>query len=229
MQKTLRYLFSVFVVSLISSGIYSQTYRIKGLRLGTDISRFSLYYFDPARKAYEFSADFEIRRDLYLTGEYGMQTVSFDKNIYKYNSEGNYFRIGIDHNFLKSERPEEYEMTFIGIRYGYSRMKHSADSIIIPENYWGGITDLNIPESVYNAHWVEFVAGIRAELFQNFFLGWSLRARILLAHTKNQYMEPYNIPGYGNGSKKGNFGFNFSVYYRIPLYKKDVNYKPIKK
>jgi hypothetical protein len=229
MKKTSRYFFSVFIVSLVSCGIYSQTYRIKGLRLGADVSRYSLLYFDPSRKAYEFSADFEIKKDLYLTAEYGNQTVNLEKKIYSYSSEGNYFRIGLDHNFLKSDKPDEYEMAFIGIRYGISKMNHSAKNIISPENYWGKITDSNIPKSNYTAHWMEIVTGIRAELFRNFFIGWSLRTRFRLAHTKDQYMDPYNIPGFGKGSKKANVGFNFSVYYRIPFYKKEVNYKIIKK
>jgi len=229
MKKTSKYLFSVLVISLINFTLYSQTYRIKGLRLGVDISRFSLYYFDPARVAYEFSADYEVKRDLYLTCEYGKQTVNLGKDIYKYHSDGNYIRIGVDRNFIKSEKPDEYEMAFIGIRYGYAKLNHLAGNIVTPEQYWGKTSGYFIPASNYTAHWAEITAGIRAELFNNFFIGWSLRARLLLAHTKDQNMDPYNIPGYGSGSKKAVIGFNFSVYYRIPFYKKEVNYNPVKK
>jgi hypothetical protein len=230
MARILKYFFSVFVISLISCGMYSQTYRTKGLRLGMDISRFSLYYFDPGRVAYEFSGDYEIKRDLYLTGEYGMQTVNLAKPTYNYYSKGDYYRIGFDRNFLKYDNPDDYDMAYLGLCYGISNLKHSADSIKIPENYWGIVPDLyNFQESNYSAQWIELVAGLRTELFRNFFIGWSIRARFLVTHTKDQHMDPYNIPGYGSGQKKSTMGFNFSIYYRIPFYKKEVNYKPIKK
>jgi hypothetical protein len=229
MKKMSKYFFSILIFCLVSCGIFSQTYRTKGLRLGMDISRFSLYYFDPSRVEYEFSGDFEIRRDLYLTGEYGFQTVDLKKGNFNYLSDGDYFRIGVDRNFLKSENPYDYEMALLGIRYGFSKFNHSASDIITPENYWGKVTDYSVPESLYTAHWIEIVAGIRTELFRNFFMGWSIRSRILIAHTRDPNMDPYNIPGYGNGSKKGTVGFNFSVYYMIPVYKKEVNYKTTKK
>jgi hypothetical protein len=229
MKKTSKYFFSALLLCLVSCSLYSQSYRVKGLRLGVDVSRFSLYYVDPDREAYEFSADFEVKKDIYLTAEYGMQTVKLEKDFFNYYSEGNYFRVGADRNFLKSDNPENYEMAFLGIRYGFSNLNHSATNIIIPGNYWGNTGEINITENSYTTHWMEIAGGIRAELFRNVFIGWSVRARIRLAHTKDQYMDPYNIPGYGNGSKKGNVGFNFSLYYKIPIYKKTVAYKaPIK-
>jgi hypothetical protein len=230
MKKISKYIFSFLFVFQIGCGVFAQQYRTKGLRLGVDVSRFSLYYFDPGRVAYEFSADYEILRDLYLTGEYGMQTVKLEDAKYNYYSDGDYFRIGFDRNFLKSGNPDEYEMAFIGLRYGYSKFNHSANSIQLPQNYWGLPTEIyNISESPYNAQWLELATGIRAELLKNFFIGWSVRARFLLAHTNNQQMAPYNIPGFGNTDKKTAFGFNFSVYYLIPIYKKEVHYKPLKK
>ena len=60
MKKILRYFFSTGLLILFTINISAQTQRIKGLRLGVDLSRFSLYYLQPEREGYEFSADFEI-------------------------------------------------------------------------------------------------------------------------------------------------------------------------
>jgi hypothetical protein len=224
MQRMPKYIFSIGVLLLITINSSAQTKRIKGLRLGIDVSRFSLYYFQPERKGYEFSGDFEIKRDLYLTGEYGIESVTLEKPNYNYMSDGYYYRFGFDKNFLKSETPDDYEMVFLGFRYGYANQKHSADNIIINNPYWSDISNATILEKECSTHWIELVAGVRAELIRNVALGWSVRGRLRLSHKGYDSLTPYNVPGYGNGSKKSNLGFNFSLYFRIPIYKQTVDY-----
>jgi hypothetical protein len=225
MKRMLKYFFSIGILLLITYDLCSQSQRIKGLRLGVDLSRFSLYYFAPEREAYEFSGDFEVARDLYVVGEYGSEKISLEKPTFNYKSDGNYFRLGVDWNFLESENPNDYEMVYGGIRFGYASLYHSADNIIISDPYWGSVASASTSEINYNAQWVEILTGIRAELFRNFFIGWSVRGRIRLTHSSDDILKPYIIPGYGNGIKKATIGFNFSIFYRIPLYKKTVNYK----
>jgi hypothetical protein len=118
-------------------------------------------------------------------------------------------------------------MVFAGLRYGYATQKHIMNAINIQDPYWGGLNRTHYSEKQCNTHWVEVVAGIKAELFTNFFIGWSIHSRIRLAHNSYDMITPYNVPGYGNGSKKSNLGFNFSIFYRIPIYKQTVDYKKI--
>jgi hypothetical protein len=225
MKKILRSFFSIATLILITSGLMAQSERIKGLRLGVDLSRFALYYLAPEREGYEVSGDFEIKKDIYIAGEYGKENVTLEKESFDYKSDGYYFRAGVDRNFLNYDSIARYEMAYAGLRYGFSSQTHSANNIIVKSPYWGDLTNAGIPEIQCNTHWVEVVAGIRAELFKGFFIGWSVRGRVRLAHSGYGSMEPYNVPGYGNGSKKSNLGFNFSIYYRIPLFKQTVNYK----
>jgi hypothetical protein len=238
MKKTLKYFFSTCLLCFLINSSYSQDERIKGLRLGVDLSRFSLYFLEPERQCFEVSADFEALRNLYPTVEYGQQKVSLNKTIdnyypdgtyffksgYYYKSDGSYYRIGADYSFLKVNAQNQYDMLFAGLRYGFANMSHYAEDITIGSGYWGSYSDGSVPENKIKAQWIEIAIGLRAELFKNFFMGWSFRGRILIDKTKDEYMDPYSIPGFGDGSKNSGFGFNFSIYYKIPMFK--VKNKP---
>jgi hypothetical protein len=178
-----------------------------------------LYYFQPERTGYEFSVDYELKLNYYPAFEFGLQNIKLDEPTYYYESSGFYFRLGLDYNFQKNLAFDQYEMVFFGFRYGFSRQEHSADNIIIENDYWGDYYAESVPKSPFAAHWIELSGGIRAELFRNIFIGWSIRGRLLLVQTKDAAMEPYYIPGFGKGGKRVSLGFNYSIYYRIPLLK----------
>jgi len=198
---------------------FSQDQRTYGLRLGFDISRIPLYLMDPAVYGLEFSADFEAAENLYPAIEFGFNKFSIERENYDYASQGNYFRLGADYNILKLDAKDQYEMAFIGIRYAYSSLTHSADNIHIPESYWGDYTGM-VPKEPINAHWIEFTLGLRAEIFKNIFMGWSFRGRLMLYKNKENIIDICNIPGYGKGKNNSSIGFNYSVYYKIPMLRK---------
>jgi len=221
MRKISGYFFSLLMLLLYSAAGFSQTdtNRTVSLRIGFDVSRLSLYYFQPERKALEFSGDMELYKNVYPAIEIGWNNIALKKDsLYNYYSNGLYSRIGVDYNFLKPESINDNEMFIMGIRYGFSLFNNLANSIRIKDNYWGNFNG-DISRKSLSAHWVEFVAGFRTELFKNFYLGWTLRGRMLLAKTKDNETGPYWIPGFGKGSAKSAVGFNYSIFYSIPLYK----------
>jgi hypothetical protein len=220
MRIIYRYCFSGLLIIWFILPSAAQEGRIKGIRIGYDLSRSTLQYLQPERKAFEISGDFEIKQNYYLTAEYGQQIVDMKNPGYDYVSDGYYARMGLDYNFSKNKKDvNAYEMVFGGLRYGYANYSHQATNIIFQSNYWGTETLNSLPEFNMNAHWFEVVAGVRGELFKNFFIGWSFRGRVMIWQKKDSAMYTYNIPGYGKGNKKSQVGFNYSVYYRIPLYK----------
>jgi hypothetical protein len=223
MKKTLKYIFSYCVISLLIVSAHSQTTRIKGLRIGYDVSRLSLYYFEPERTSFEVSADIETSRNLYPTFEYGQEEFNKTGNLqnsnYNYKSKGYYYRLGLDYNFLKAKESNKYDMLFLGLRYGTSLMNQVANNISVLGGYWGDYTGGEVPKSTLKAYWIEAVLGLRTELFKNFFMGWSVRGRVILKKSNDPYMDPFFIPGFGKGNKWSGFGFNYSLYYRIPIWK----------
>jgi hypothetical protein len=222
MRKALNFIFDLLILISFLQPVHSQQTRIRGLRLGYDISRLALYYFEPERKEMNFSADFEIKTHIYSAFEYGMQDVKMNNDLYSYQSEGSYFTIGFDKNYLKNIELNQYEMLYGGIRYGYARYSHSASDITIVSDYWGNYTGATVPETKASAHWLELVGGIKGELFKNFFVGWSFRARYLLYQSKDNPLDPYHVPGFGSLKNRTSLGFTYSIYYRIPMYKATI-------
>jgi|WetSurMetagenome_2_1015567.scaffolds.fasta_scaffold248945_2 hypothetical protein len=198
---------------------YSQEERTYGLRIGLDVSRIPNWFLDPKMKSLECSFDIEALHNVYPTLELGLGSLDIRKENYQYYSDNTYFRVGADYNFLDPDPSDRYGMAFIGIRYAHSSLNYHAANIIIPDNYWGGLTTA-IDDRNISTHWIELTAGMKAEIFHNFFMGWSLRGRFMLSKTKDEIMDPYKIPGYGKGHSSSILGFNYSLYYKIPVLKK---------
>ncbi len=219
-KKILKYFFKTVLLLLFINPLMSQEGRIKGLRIGYDLSRILLPYIDTTRSAFEVSADFEVKPYYYATAEYGQQQVNFTNEWYNYSSDGYYFRLGLDYNFLgKKIAVNQYEMVFGGFRYGYASYSHSASNIYVPDNYWGDVTLPALEPVTLFAHWFEITGGIRGELFKNCFIGWSFRARLMIYQHNDEVMYPYFVPGFGQGDRKSAIGFNYYILYRIPFYK----------
>ena len=51
-------------------------------------------------------------------------------------------------------------------------------------------------------------------------MGWSVRYKILLNPDMDPQIAPLLVPGYGNGTRNREFGFTYSISYKIPLIKK---------
>lgn len=198
--------------------------RDRGLRIGVDVANLALLYFEPERRIYTFSADYEILQDIYPVLEFGLQTVDKQEETFSYSSGGGFARTGVDVNLLKYERTDVYEMLYAGFRYGFSSLSHQADDIGIAGAYFGETSGGSVARNQLNAHFISVVGGIRVELFRNFFMGWSVLANLKLAGTKDPNMRPYNIPGFGPGNRKTAVAINYTFSYRIPL----QTYKPVK-
>ena len=223
MKTISKYCISLLLLFFIVGTLAGQEGRIKGLRIGYDLSRLPVSYMpliDSTRTAFEVSADFEVKPKYYAVFEYGQQQVNFTNGWYGYSSEGYYWRAGFDYNFLgKKLLTNQYEMVFMGLRYAHASYNHSANNLYITDNYWGEVTIENYGPVNLSANWLEIAGGIRGELFKNCFIGWSFRARLMIAQKRDETLTPYFIPGFGAGDKKSRIGFNYYIYYRIPLYK----------
>ncbi|MBC9931101.1 DUF6048 family protein [Chitinophaga qingshengii] len=190
-----------------------------GLRIGLDLSRIvtSIYY--PYRKEGTAVADLRLKSNLYAAAEVGYTNTPFSNSQYTYKGSGAFITLGVDYNFLKKQYPSEKNMFFGGIRYGFSHLTYEVPSYTINSSYWGNNEDGSVPKTNVNAHWVELVLGLKAEVLKNFFLSWSLRQRVLINNVKSDAFTPLVIPGFGSGSKKAVFDMQYTVSYLFPLYK----------
>ena len=111
------------------------------------------------------------------------------------------------------------------MRYGISSFSHTVNSYKIydPTNYYGENTVIS--GTNYNgltANWIEIIGGVKAELFSNLYLGFSLRLNYLVSNKKPEGFDNLYIPGF-NRTYEGKFGagVNYTLSYFIPIYKKN--------
>ena len=205
----------------------AEVWRYEGPRIGIDLSRFIVPYLQTGkRNGWELQADVPYKGNWFPTFEFGQQWFDDKRDNFHYKNNGPYARLGVDMNIVKFESLKDHDLVFIGVRYGYSRFNQQTDSIVY-SNYWETSTT-STPLRTMNAHWAELVFGMKGELFSNFFLGWTLRAKFPLSVTNDPLIKPYIIPGLGKTSTDVPFDFSIGVYYRFPIFRTKKLPKPIK-
>ncbi len=190
-----------------------------GLRVGLDLSRFVMDYLQPNRRDLGFSADLQVAQNLFVAGEGGWATGSISNTpVFDYRESGYFWKIGADYNLLPHDQPGENNIIYGGLRIGHSDFNQSASGFQISDGYWGNVNG-SLPLRRESATWLEVLAGMKIEALKNFFIGWSVRERILFRSVVDPVLTPYVIPGFGKGSAASAFDVDYSIYYRIPILK----------
>jgi hypothetical protein len=217
MKKTLKYSFSLLAMLAVLMNLDAQD-RVRGPRISYDLASLALLYFDPGRMLYTVSVDYELKQDLYPVIDLGYQHLKIQEDHYHYKADGWFARIGADVNLLNYDKKADvYEMLYVGGRYGLSLFSQQAERITVKDSYWGDFSGGKIGEHSLNTHWMSLGGGMRAEVFRNFFLGWSAFMNIRFYQSGKKAMVPYNIPGFGKGENRVTVSFNYTLSYRIPM------------
>jgi len=218
-KKISKYIFSLLIL-FSGLGLKAQKQEWNGLLVGADLSRLAIPFIDTSRYGWEFSGEYEIINDLFLVAEIGSETTNLKKTTYTYKSAGGYTRLGVDYNLMKHLDKESSDKIFVGLRYGFTTFYHKADNIQIRDNLWGDFTGGTVEQNWLAANWMEVATGMRTRLFNNFYLGWSVRMRVKLGMSNDRVMFAYSIPGYGKAWGNTSIGINYTLCYKIPIYKK---------
>ncbi len=189
---------------------------MKGIRIGIDVSKLLLPVFYPhERFGFEATADIHIKNNIFAVAEAGWLKADLDKDDYSYRSNGYYAKVGADYNVLKPRIPHSNDILYIGARYGFSLFSQEVDDITILGYYWPDAPGQSISQEILNAHWLEFLLGIKAEVLKNFYVGITLRGKLMLVKPKSDYSSTYVIPGYGSGTSRFVGGINYYVSYNF--------------
>lgn len=188
--------------------------RMRGLRFGADVSRpFQDYWTKGNRYGSEFSVDMELWPNLFPVFETGWEALKIKSSYVDYSGSGNYSRLGIDYNLLQALTKKEKDIFYIGFRYGFSVAKQQVDSYQI-DSYWPSTGHFGTQN--FTAHWGEFLLGIKGEIFHNFYMGWTIRGKVMISKKNLGMPAVYFIPGYGKATQSFAPDFTYSVYYNIP-------------
>lgn len=190
---------------------------MRQLRFGFDVSRI---FFNQLQKdlekstSYEFEIDYFLKKDLYVVGEGGFGSASLTYSDLAYDSKNIFFRAGINKSLLTRLAQDDWDMAFIGLRYGLGFVERGNATYTITDSTWGSVRG-TVPATSFNAHWIELTGGVRVEVAKNIFIGWNIRGKFMLNYRKFQELPPYNIAGYGKGEKNTIFDFNVFLSYAI--------------
>jgi hypothetical protein len=226
----LKFIFSLALLCVSISGnaqvkdttavVYPERY---GLRVGVDLHRLSKSFYEKDYKGLEIVGDYRLTRRFYLAGELGNEEKTVDDDRLNFTTKGTYFKAGFDYNTFENWLDME-NMIYVGMRYGISSFSQTLNSYKIydPTNYYGENTVISGTKfNGLTANWIEIIGGVKAELFSNLYLGFSLRLNYLVSNKKPDGFDNLYIPGF-NRTYDGKFGagVNYTLSYFIPIYKK---------
>ncbi len=215
-------------VSQKDSIIYKKNY---GLRLGIDMSKLLIGATDSHFSGYELVGDYRIQKNLYIAGEIGFIEKTSKEDNYNFTTKGSYITVGFNKNTFQNWLEMDNEI-YYGARYGFSSFSQKLNTYTVFQKgteiegvssaYFEPKTvDLNQTYTNLSAHWISFVLGLKVETFNNLFLGASVNFSKLIGATEPNNFKNLYIPGF-NKVYVTNSGvsFNYTLSYRIPLYKK---------
>lgn len=224
----LKYIIS-YIVLAISWSTFSQSKDTiaytspYGLRLGIDISKPIIGMIDSNSSGIEFVADYRISKNWYVAAELGNQKEKTVEDYTTSTSQGNFLKIGVNYNAYQNWLDMNNEI-YVGMRYGTSTFDQTLDSYRIHtgNDYFPSNTIYNPSTTTgLNAHWTEFVLGIKVETFKNLYLGFSFNYKVMLSLTQPENFKTLYVPGFNRVfDTETGFGFNYTISYTIPFVNK---------
>lgn len=190
----------------------------QGTTIGIDVFGLGSKIFGGDITSTEISVEVNLKNRFVPTVEigYGTTDTTHDETNIHYKASAPYFRIGMNYNFF-FKKPYLPGFLYGGIRYGYTSFSYDVDAPPLQDPIWGTTEVPFIYNGVKtNAGWAELLAGIKVNVYKNFYMGWSLRYRIRMSVKKAEHTEPWYIPGFGKNNST-NLGVTYSLIYKLPF------------
>jgi len=147
----------------------------------------------------------------------GYADYSYSQYNYEYLTNGLFIRAGADINLLQPKKSLGKYWVGTGLRYGISHFSSEVPKFG-QDTYYGTFASSIAPRTDW-VHFFEFSPGVRAEVFKNFSIGWTISLRMLLYSTTSKDLRPIYVPGFGNSGKLLSAGMSYFISWNIP-YKK---------
>ncbi len=149
-----------------------------------------------------------------LVFEAGTENHLTEQSLLTYQTNGKYFKTGIDYNLYDNWLDMQNEIN-IGFRYGYS----SFDYLLTRYR-------INQPDAIYtpvektthkefnnqSAGWLELSSNIQVEIWKHLYLGYAVSVKYLLSYQKPENFDTSYIPGFFKRNSFSNFGFGMQYF-----------------
>lgn len=202
-----------------------------GLRLGIDLSKPILSLTKDNYSGFEIVGDYRIKRNLYIAAEMGYGEQNTRRDTYRYTTDGSFITAGINVNTFKNWLEMDNEI-YLGARYGFSTFSQTVENYTIYQEGTeiNGVSgpyfepryeDTPVTHDSLTAHWFSIVFGFKVQTLKNLYLGFSFQMNRMLSTTEPDNFKNLHVPGFNKVySSDTGVGFNYTISYRIPLYKK---------
>ncbi len=189
----------------------------RDLKIGWDVSNLLIGALSSKTTGIDFSIDYTLKKDFFVTLELGKNSYAESSDVMDYFSNGSYFKLGFDSDRRKNEKDISRDMFFLGARYAFATFSQRLENYQITSSYWPSVSE---EETSFKnqAHWIEALTGFKVEVMKNIYLGLGLRIKFLIYQSGDKTVKPAPyIPGYGKTTGTIALGFNYSMYYNLPL------------
>ncbi len=187
---------------------------VAGIRIGVDAFNLALQTVESDRSFWSVEAEVLLGNRLFLAAEYGQASVQRLGLGYNYESEGQFFRLGLDYNFWYRDKKGLGALFTGGIRYGLA----SFDQSLFFEGsstYWESFNG-DIQDEGLRAQWVEAVFSLRGRLFNYLYIGPFLSVMAQLQSPQENLVEVNDIPAFGQNQAL-QIRVGYSVQFLIPF------------
>lgn len=187
---------------------------IQFLRIGADIKSIVMPVIFSGKSFVEIAADYKYKDKLYWAGELGWGNGTYDYPHLNYSTKTTYLRLGLDNSILNPKYERDFDIAFVGFRYGMGLGKRSVATYAFDSPFGGEFSNEVDAESFF-VHWGEIVAGMKLEIIKNVFVGWTGRAKFLFNNSAFETIKPHFVAGYGNADKSTSFDIGLYVQYKL--------------
>ena len=196
---------------------------IYGLRVGLDLYNPIRSIINSDRKSVELVADYRINKKFYAAAEIGYLDNLREEDTFNFSTKGQYIKLGVNYNAYKNWLNMDNEI-YLGTRYGFSTFSQTLENYTVTSDVALPETSTTEPQkfSGLNANWIEILVGMKVEVYENIFLGFSLSAKKMLFAKEPKNFKNLYVPGFDRVFlNDSGFGFNYTISYRLPLFKKE--------
>lgn len=173
----------------------------------------------PRKTHWGFSVDYYWRNDLYAVMEGGTGSAQVRYDDLQYDSRNLFFRCGFQKGLFSRTGDQDWDLGFLGIRYGMARTSLSEAWFRTDHYFWGPRFGTQEARTVW-LHWVELTGGMRMRLWKGISCGWNLRMKLLANGNSVQELPPAFVAGYGAADRNSAFEMNFYLGYALTWSKK---------
>lgn len=230
LSSTTKFLAGALALLCITLAQGQTTY---GVRVGADLLRVARTSLSDSYSGFELSGDLRLKRNLFLSAELGNETLADRETLgayllYETQYRGSYLKFGADW-LVYQPKTKEKNLVTAGVRYALSTFSSDLGAVHVYDS-----NRLRVPEGFplftndgpnfdgLNGSWMEGVIGFKTSLFNNVYLGASLRLGFLLTEKSPDNFDNLWIPGFNKVTDGARFGLNvnYTLSYLIPLLKK---------